>query len=222
MFNMEFRSTIDSVVEDSTLVGQVPPGPLHHAPFPMAYHHDVREGRDYGRLCQDTMKPAGHLDTRNTRLTIPDKVSHTLRHANLNCRNPGDKTRHLGDQSHTDRRVARGVFDNYGGMAVFGNEMKNVVTMLDPTSSVNAIEIEDFQHGGTRPDDVRGTMIGAGVSVPVDNLDGTNLNNSYGLHYAIDIKPGSAIGEMQKKSMNAGIAQQSGSAPIERAKPYAV
>tara|TARA_R110000851_G_scaffold87147_1_gene189861 strand:- start:51 stop:710 length:660 start_codon:yes stop_codon:yes gene_type:complete len=219
---MEFRSTIDSVVEDSTLVGQLPPGPVHHAAFPRARHHDEREGRDYGKLCQDTMKRAGHLDTRNTRLTIPDKVAHTLRHANLNCRNPGDKTRHMGNRSHTDRRVPRGVFDNYGGMAVFGNEMKNVVTMLDPTSSVNAIEVEDFQHGGTRPDDVRGTMIGAGVSVPVDNLDGTNLNNSYGLHYAIDIKPGSSISNMQKKSMNAGIAKQSGSKTVGRAKPYAV
>jgi hypothetical protein len=153
---------------------------------------------------------SGHLDSRNTRLTIPNLEVHTLRHANLNNRNPGDRTRNMGDRAFMDLRRPRGEVDNYVGGDVLGDDMKDFITQLDPTSVVNAIEIEDFQHGGTRPDAVRGTMIGAGATVPVNNLDGTNLNNAYGLHYAIDIKPGNAITEMQKKEESGAIAGMGG------------
>jgi len=206
---MYFRSTESALQRDSTLVGYEPTAVRPHAPFPGVLAPRSDEGRFYGRLCQDTMK-SGHLDSRNTRLTIPNVEAQTLRHANLNNRNPGDRTRNMGDRAFMDLRHLRGEVDNYGGGGVLGDDMKDFITQLDPTHVVNAIEVEDFQHGGTRADAVRGTMMGAGGSVPMDNLDGTNLNNAYGLHYAIDIKPGNAITSMQKKMESGNIAGMSG------------
>ena len=176
---MYFRTTESALQTDTTLVGYVPAAVRPHDAFPAVLAPRFDQGRNYGKLCQDTMK-SGHLDSRNTRLTIPNREVHTLRHANLNNRNPGDRTRNMGDDAFRDMRLFRTEVDNYGGGGVLGDDMKDFITQLDPTHVVNAIEVEDFQHGGTRADAVRGTMMGAGATVPVNNLDGTNLNNAYG------------------------------------------
>jgi hypothetical protein len=218
---MDFRSTVDTVDTDSTLVGSLPKKARKHEPFRKEPVHDLDEGRFYGPLRYDTMKRAGPKDSKNTRLTVPMRLVHTLRHANLNNRNPGDRIRHMGLRAYEDHRRVRGATGRYEGNAIFGDEMKNVITQLDVTSSVNGIEIEDFQHGGTKVGDVRGTMIGAGVSVPTDDLDATDLNSAYGLHYAIEIKPGNAIKNMQKRGMMRGIERQKETPAIPRAKPYA-
>jgi hypothetical protein len=86
--------------------------------------------------------------------------------------------------------------------------MGQTVMRLDPSTELNAVTVDEFQHGGTRVDAVRSTMVGAGATVPVDNMDGTNLNNAYGLHYAIDIAPGKTIGSMQKKNLMQDISKR--------------
>jgi hypothetical protein len=218
---MDFRSTEDVVSRDTTLAGKLPVGPSRHVPFGNPPHNDYYEGRSYGPLRQDTMKKAGHLDSRNKRLTVPNREAHTLRHANRNNRNPGDRVRHLGMRAYEDRRTPRGSTGIYLGGAVMGDEMKNVVTVLDAKSSVNAVEVEDFQHGGTEVGAARGPMIGAGVSVPTGNMDTSDLNNAFGLHYAVNMKPGDAIGTMQRGDFAQDIARQQETPNVPRAKPYA-
>tara|TARA_R110000851_G_scaffold243362_5_gene395971 strand:- start:10959 stop:11630 length:672 start_codon:yes stop_codon:yes gene_type:complete len=169
--------------------------------------HDHDEGRNYGKFCVDTMK-SGHKDSKNTALTVALKEVHTLRHSTHNNRNVGDATRHMGLSQYEERRVDRVFGDNYFGHAGVASDPDDTVMRLDPSAHLNAVEIADFQHGGTRPDAVRGTMMGAGHSVPVDNLDGSNLNNSYGLHYSIDIGPGSKIGKSQQQENMQRVSQQ--------------
>jgi len=193
------RATESSLADGTTLRSGSVVTPVPHAKFAKVGVGNSGDNRSYGRFSYDTMK-SGHKDSKNTALTIPMTAVHTLRHSNLNNRNPGDSTRHMGDKAYQDRRIFRRAYDYYLGDAVMGDEMKEVVTRLDPSSHVNAVTVDEFQHGGSRQDAVRATMIGAGASVPVDNLDGTNLNNSYGLHYSVDIGPGKGVADMQRQS----------------------
>lgn len=201
---MSFTNTVDVLIDDtSTRMGFVGPPPPTRIPFARVGVGNSGDDRSYGRFCQDTMK-SGHKDTKNTRLTIPLKIAHTLRHANINCRNPGDATRSMGDKAYVNRKVARVARDMYGGDAILGDEFKEVVTRLDPEAPLNGVTIDEFQHGGTRADAVRPTMMGAGATVPVQSMDGSELNNAYGLHYAIDIGPGNALKSMQQRGAMQG------------------
>lgn len=168
---------------------------------------DHDEGRDYGKFCADTMK-SGHKDSKNTALTVPMREVHVLRHSTHGNRNLGDATRTMGLSQYDERQVARAPRDNYSGHGGVFATPEDTIIRHDSSAHLNAIEIKDFQHGGTRVDAVRGTMMGAGATVPVDNLDGTNLNNSYGLHYAIDIGPGVGIGKRQGQENMQLVSQQ--------------
>lgn len=194
-------------MDDTTLVpGFVRPRSGYEK-FPVDRAAAGGDNRVYGKFCQDTMT-SGHKDSKNRRLTIPLKAAHTIRHANLNNRNVGDKTKHMGEKAYIDRRKPRVRVDNYGGSCERMGPTEDVVMRLDPSTEINGVTVDAFQHGGTRVDAVRSTMMGAGATVPVDSLDGTNLNNAYGLHYAIDISPGKTIGDMQKKNVMQDIAKQ--------------
>jgi hypothetical protein len=198
--------TEDALVDDTTV--RMGSSSVQSAATLPSHSRSIQPGenRNYGKFCKDTMK-SGHKDSKNKALTIPLLAAHTLRHANVNNRNAGDRTRHMGERAYTDSRHMRTPIDNYMGNLTPYDTPTDVFNTLDPSAPYNGVEISDFQHGGTRSDAVRGTMIGAGVSVPVNNLDGTNLNNSYGLHYAIDIGPGGKIGQMQQKELMRSTAQ---------------
>mgnify|MGYP003638675980 CR=1 FL=1 len=200
--------TEDVLVDDTTVV--------HHQPSKRTKHFnlidrtrqgDYDEGRDYGKFCVDTMK-SGHKDTKNTALTVPMKEVHTLRHSTKNNRNQGDASRHMGLSQYNETRYARPAVDYYRGNAVVFDKREDTMMNTDMHSELNVMDADDFTHGGTRVDAIRATMMGAGQTVPVDNLDGTNLNNSYGLHYSIDIGPGKKIGAMQKKELMQRVSRQ--------------
>ena len=202
--------TEDVLVDDTTVLH--PPTSKrvkHFQSIDRTKRNDHDEGRNYGKFCLDTMK-SGHKDSKNTALTVGLKEVHTLRHSSHNNRNAGDATRHMGLSQYKEMRADRVAVDYYVGHGGVFEEPEDTVMRLDPSAHLNAVEIADFQHGGTRADAVRATMIGMGHSVPVDNLDGSNLNNSYGLHYSIDIGPGSKIGKSQQKENVQLVSQQQG------------
>lgn len=200
---MSFTNTIDVLIDDTSTGGNGRIPLPTRIPFARVGVGNSGDDRSYGRFAQDTMT-SGHKDTKNTRLTIPLKIAHTLRHANINCRNPGDATRSMGNKAYLNRKVGRVARDLYLGDAILGDEFKEVVTRLDPEAPLNGVTIDEFQHGGTRKDAVRPTMMGAGATVPVQSLDGSELNNAYGLHYAIDIGPGNAVKSMQQRGTQQG------------------
>jgi hypothetical protein len=173
--------------------------------FPAVGTDDFGDNHMYGKFSADTVV-RGHKDSKNTALTVEMGSVHTLRHANRNNRNEGDATRHMGMNAFSHNPVSREQFDySYISAIKPSNKptekLSDVIIQHTPGVPLNAIDIDNFQHGGTRTDAVRGTMIGAGNSLPIDNLDGTNINNSYGLHYAIDVGPGHNIGQLKQKEL---------------------
>lgn len=165
-----------------------------HKPFQSIRHVDMGDDHMYGLFNADSVR-YGPKDSHNTALMVNMKLAQVLRHATLNNRNAGDATRHMGDRAYQDNRVFRSYRDYYEGTGVWtGTKFDDVVMRLDADADLNALSTDDFQHGGTQKDEKKSTMVGVGGAVPVDNLDGTNLNNAYGLHYSVNIKPGKEVG----------------------------
>jgi hypothetical protein len=179
-------------MEDTTRQSGSMQAKKRHKSFQPIRTVDRGDDRAYGQLYLDTMQ-SGHKDTKNTRLTIPNRLAQTLRHSTINNRNLGDATRHMGDREYQERRVVRPYVDYYMGGGSGYSDREDTIMRLDPSADLNAIKAVDFQHGGSA-DEIVGTMMGAGQTVPVDNHDGANLNSAVGLHYAVDIAPGKDVG----------------------------
>lgn len=161
-----------------------------HKAFKQIRHVDVSDDHNYGKFNADSMR-YGPKDSHNKALMVPMRTAHMLRHATINNRNPGDATRHMGDRAYQDNRVLRPYRDYYLGHGSWsGSASDDVIMRLDASADLNAISTRDFQHGGTMSEEKHAPRVGVGGAVPVDNLDGVNLNNAYGLHYTKDIKPG--------------------------------
>jgi hypothetical protein len=178
------------LLEDTTRQSRGVQPKKRHKAFQSIRMVDRVDGRSYGKYSLDTMK-SGHKDSKNTALTIPDRLAQTLRHATINNRNLGDATRHL-DLS-VDRRVIRPHVDHYWGGGTGVDPPEDTIMRLDPSADLNAVSTKRFQHGGDA-DEIVGTMMGAGQTVPVTSHDGSNLNSAVGLHYAVDIEPGKDVG----------------------------
>lgn len=196
------------LMEDTTRQSAAEQPKKRHKSFQPIRHVDPVDGRFYGELSLDTMK-SGHKDSQNTRLTVGSGQGQTLVHATMNNRNPGDATRHMGDRAYRDNRVVKKYIDHYGGGGLGFDPPDDTIMRLDPSADLNAVAVDDFQHGGTSVGAFTGTMIGAGGSIPTGTGNGSSMDRAVGLHYAVDIKPGTQVtGDSTGVDQMAGRGQQ--------------
>ena len=220
MFSVD---SLDTITEGSTLVGH---GRKKSADT-VSYAPAVQDSSDdlSHRFYEDPSmsgRHAGHLDSRNTRLTVQQKHVHYIGHANEQNRNMGDYRRGvsmkklLGDSK---KKRADSVMNtqpvgcNGPVICKLGVAMQGVMIPHDVTAPVYAAPHMQFSHGGIATDKSGGkvSMIGAGGTVPGDTPKNMSLNNAVGLHYAMKISPASAYVDMRRQKLMQGITTGAGS-----------
>ena len=160
----------------------------------------------------------GHKDSKNKRLTVRAKEVHTMRHSSEKNHSAGDYRSHVSmSKVHGDAKRRRKVFPHDtqpGGcngpvMCNTGKafQKSGVITQHDPQNPVHAATQKQFTHGGVQ---FKGeiSMMGASNTLPTNNPENAALNNAAGLHYAINIGKGDAIGQMQNQNFMQQVAGQ--------------
>lgn len=215
--------TLDHITEGSTL----------HKKHETGHHHKKKHGKDTHAVKQNSSdslsqryykdpsmdgKITGHKDSKNKALTVGMKSVHTVSHANEKSRNAGDFRKHMSLQKYNGESINKRSDTPMNTQPVgcigpticpVGKAMQNVVTQHDPNAPVHAATHTHLSHGGvsTSANDQVG-MIGAGGTVPRDTPNNVSLNSAAGLHYAINMNPGSAYNNMTRQNFMQGIAGQ--------------
>lgn len=158
----------------------------------------------------------GHKDSKNTRLTVRNKEVHAMRHSSEKNHSAGDYRSHVSmSKMHGDAKRRRKILPHDtqpGGcngpvMCKTGKafQKSGVITQHDPQNPVHAATQKQFTHGGVQ---FKGeiSMMGASSTLPLDNPENAALNNAAGLHYAINIGKGDAIGKMQNQNFMQQVA----------------
>lgn len=214
-------ATLDTITEGSTLHKK---HGTHHKKKHKSDHtaakqnsSDTLSKRHYKDPSMDG-KIVGHKDSKNTALTVPMKSVHTMSHASESSRNPGDfrskmsMKKYHGDDIKTRSNTPFNTLPPgcmKPTMCAVGKAMQNVVTQHDPQAPVHAAPHMQFSHGGiSKPAYESVGMIGAGGTVPKDTPNNASLNSAAGLHYAINITPGSAFNNMSRQNFMQGMPGQ--------------
>jgi len=206
---MFLGDSLDAITDGSTLVARGQKKSVDT----VSYAPAVQDSSDdlSHRFYEDPSmsgRRGGHLDSKNTRLTVQQKHVHYIGHANEQNRNVGDWRRAVSMKKllgGSKKRRPASVMNtqpigcNGPVMCELGVAMRGVMIPHDVTAPVYAAPHMQFSHGGIATDKSGGgvSMIGAGGTVPGDTPNNESLNNAVGLHYAMKISPASAYINMK-------------------------
>lgn len=177
--------------------------------------------RGYADYCMD-FDYKGAKDSKNTLLTISQPFVHDMCTGNEQNRVMGNFRSRSSDASYFGKRIRshiRRPQDAIPGGCngpVFcktGTAFKKagVITMHDSQHYLHAVTAKQFDYGGTefKQPDKRDAMI-APHEIPETGPEDESLNNSWGLHYAHNLKKFDSVVNAHKQNFMNGIANQGG------------